>query len=132
LRRIGINAGGAPYSGRITGWGVPPKTVPVETAWAIEALQALMNHSRIDTTQVYLRALNRSQAMEKVRDLSWGLGFQAEGEEAHTGFEPVLPENAGGKPDSGSRGQIAPGSELNPHLRAVLERLKERDRERRR
>ena len=26
---------------------------------AIESLQALMNHSRIDTTQVYLRALNR-------------------------------------------------------------------------
>jgi hypothetical protein len=52
---------------------------------------ALMNHSRIDTTQVYLRALNRSQAMDKVRDLSWGLGFEAEVEEAHTGFEPVLP-----------------------------------------
>jgi Phage integrase family len=31
---------------------------------AIESLQALMNHSRIDTTQVYLRALNRSKAME--------------------------------------------------------------------
>jgi site-specific recombinase XerD len=58
---------------------------------AIEALQALMNHSRIDTTQVYLRALNRSKAMEAVRDLSWGLGFQPEAEEAHTGFEPVLP-----------------------------------------
>jgi hypothetical protein len=50
---------------------------------------------------------------------------------AHTVFAPVLPENAEGKPDSGSAGQIAPGSELNPHLRAVLERLKERDRERR-
>jgi hypothetical protein len=50
-----------------------------------------MNHSRIDTTEVYLRALNRSQAMEAVRDLSWGLGFQPEVEEAHTGFEPVLP-----------------------------------------
>jgi integrase len=58
---------------------------------AIEALQALMNHSRIDTTQVYLRALNRSKAMEAVRDLSWGFGFPAEAEEAHTGFEPVLP-----------------------------------------
>jgi hypothetical protein len=46
--------------------------------------------------------------------------------EAHTGFEPVLPPNAGGKPDSGSRGQAAPGSGLNPHLQAVLERLKER------
>ena len=49
---------------------------------------------------------------------------------AHTGFEPVLPPKAVGKPDSGSGGQIAPGSELNPHLRAVLERLKERERER--
>jgi hypothetical protein len=52
--------------------------------------------------------------------------------EAHTGFEPVLPEKARGRPDSGSRGRVAPGSELNPHLRAVLERLKERDREKRR
>jgi hypothetical protein len=42
----------------------------------------------------------------------------------------VLPPNLGGKPDSGSRGQIPPGSELNPHLRAVLERLKERNRKR--
>jgi hypothetical protein len=51
-------------------------------------------------------------------------------EEAHTGFEPVLPPNAGGKPDSASASDIAPGSEPNPHLRAVLERLKARDRER--
>ncbi len=58
---------------------------------AIESLQALMNHSRIDTTQVYLRALNKTKAMEPVRDLSWGLGLQPHAEEAHTGFEPVLP-----------------------------------------
>jgi hypothetical protein len=51
----------------------------------------LMNHSRIDTTQVYLRALNRTKAMDAVRDLSWGPGFQAQPVEAHTGFEPVLP-----------------------------------------
>ncbi|MGH3024035.1 MAG: hypothetical protein ACRDNI_10295 [Gaiellaceae bacterium] len=51
---------------------------------------------------------------------------------AHTGFEPVLPPNAGGKPDSRSASEIAPGSDLNPHLRTVLERLKERDRERER
>ena len=43
----------------------------------------------------------------------------------------MLPENAERKPRSGSKGEIAPGSELNPHLQAVLERLKERDRERR-
>jgi integrase len=58
---------------------------------AIESLQALMNHSRIDTTQVYLRALNKSKAMEAVRDLSWGSGLRPQAVEAHTGFEPVLP-----------------------------------------
>ncbi len=58
---------------------------------AIESLQALMNHARIDTTQVYLRALNKSKAMEAVRDLSWGLGFSELAVKAHTGFEPVPP-----------------------------------------
>ncbi len=58
---------------------------------ALESLQALMNHSRIDTTQVYLRALNRSKAMEAVRDLSFGLGLQPQLVKAHTGFEPVPP-----------------------------------------
>jgi hypothetical protein len=74
--------------------------------------------------------------MERARGLSWGSvgGFvlQPHAVEAHTGFEPVLPPKPGGKPDSGSRGEIAPGSRLNPHLAAVLERLKERDRERER
>ena len=54
---------------------------------ALESLQALMNHSRLDTTQVYLRALNRTKAMEAVRDLSWGSGFQSKAVEAHTGSE---------------------------------------------
>jgi len=58
---------------------------------AIESLQALMNHARIDTTQVYLRALNKSKAMDPVRDLSWGLGFKELAVKAHTGFEPVPP-----------------------------------------
>ena len=58
---------------------------------ALESLQALMNHSRIDTTQVYLQALNRSKAMEAVRDLSWGSTFQSNAVKAHTGFEPVPP-----------------------------------------
>lgn len=67
---------------------------------AIESLQALMNNSRVDTTQVYLRALNRSQVMETVRDLSWSTptefvyqapeAAQLQGK-AHTGFEPVPP-----------------------------------------
>ncbi len=58
---------------------------------ALESLQALMTHSRIDTTEVYLRSFNRAQAMEAVRDLSWGAGFQTDREKAHTGFEPVPP-----------------------------------------
>ena len=59
---------------------------------ALESLQALMSHSRIDTTEVYLRASNRDAAMEAVRDLSWNSsGFQSNTEKAHTGFEPVPP-----------------------------------------
>ena len=53
---------------------------------------SLLRCSRVDTTQVYLRALDRSQAMEAVRDLSWGSGFQSNREKAHTGFEPVSRE----------------------------------------
>jgi site-specific recombinase XerC len=35
----------------------------------VEALKELMGHTRLDTTQVYLRKLNKSRAMERVRDL---------------------------------------------------------------
>jgi integrase/recombinase XerD len=71
----------------------------------IEALQALMGHTRTDTTQVYLRKLNRERAMERVRNLSWGSEsglfpekalsseFPPNAEEAHTGFEPVFRSN---------------------------------------
>ena len=67
---------------------------------AIEALKELLNHSRIDTTQVYLKALNRSQLMEPVRGLSWTSSTEFPSQEpgvahlqekAHTGFEPVPP-----------------------------------------
>ena len=47
---------------------------PTSHRGGLESLQALMNHSRIDTTQGYLRALNR-KVMEAVRDLSWGSVF---------------------------------------------------------
>jgi integrase len=66
----------------------------------IESLQALMLHSRIDTTNIYLKALTREQRMEAVRDFSWSttsvFSYQApevaqlQGK-AHTGFEPVPP-----------------------------------------
>ena len=75
----------------------------------IEALQALMGHTRVDTTQIYLRKLNRERAMERVRNLSWSSEaalfpqktlsseFPPNAEEAHTGFEPVLPPNPVGE-----------------------------------
>jgi integrase len=65
----------------------------------IESLQALMLHSRIDTTNIYLKALTREQRMEAVRDFSWSTSvFSHQASEAaqfqgkaHTGFEPVPP-----------------------------------------
>jgi integrase/recombinase XerD len=38
----------------------------------VEALQRLMGHSKMETTQIYLRRLDRERPMERVRDLSWG------------------------------------------------------------
>jgi integrase/recombinase XerD len=57
----------------------------------LEALQPLMGHSRLETTAVYLRRLDRVRAMERVRDLSWPSVFPSQVAEAHTGFEPVPP-----------------------------------------
>lgn len=39
----------------------------------IEALKELMGHRSLATTQVYLRKLDRGEAMERVRDLSWAV-----------------------------------------------------------
>ena len=57
----------------------------------LEALQPLMGHTRLETTAVYLRRLNRVKAMERVKDLSWRSVFPPQAVEAHTGFEPVPP-----------------------------------------
>jgi hypothetical protein len=48
-----------------------------------------MGHSKIETTQIYLRRLDDQRAMERVKDLSWGLRFGARAEEAPSGFEPL-------------------------------------------
>jgi hypothetical protein len=42
---------------------------------AIESLEALMNHARIDTTQVYIRRLNNSKAMEAPETSRGASGF---------------------------------------------------------
>ena len=55
----------------------------------LEALQRLMGHSKIETTQIYLRRLDQERAMERVKDLSWGRQFGSIAVEAPSGFEPL-------------------------------------------
>ena len=55
----------------------------------LEALQRLMGHSKIETTQIYLRRLDQERAMERVKDLSWGREFGSIAVEAPSGFEPL-------------------------------------------
>jgi site-specific recombinase XerC len=54
----------------------------------LEALQRLMGHSKIETTQICLRRLDRERQMERVRDLSWGAQFGDFRAKAPGGFEP--------------------------------------------
>jgi integrase len=52
-------------------------------------LKELMGHRKIETTQIYLRRLDRHRAMETVRSLSWGSPFSAFAEKAPSGLEPL-------------------------------------------
>jgi hypothetical protein len=54
---------------------------------ALEALQRLMGHSKIETTQIYLRRLDTERQMETVKDLTWGNRFGATAVEAPSRFE---------------------------------------------
>jgi integrase/recombinase XerD len=56
------------------------------------ALQDLLGHKRMETTvRHYLRRRDRQRLMGAVRDLSWSSLLPPNAQEAHTGFEPVLP-----------------------------------------
>jgi integrase len=53
----------------------------------LDALQRLLGHTKPETTQIYLRRLDREKQMERVRDLSWGVQFGATAVEAPSRFE---------------------------------------------
>jgi hypothetical protein len=57
------------------------------------ALQDLLAHKRMETTvRHYLRRRDKERLMSSVRDLSWSASvLPPNAQEAHTGFEPVLP-----------------------------------------
>ena len=57
-----------------------------------DTLQELLGHARPETTQIYLRRKNKAKAMERVRDLTFGL--RPSPGMPPTGFEPVLREHA--------------------------------------
>lgn len=63
------------------------------------ALKNLMGHSRSETTEVYLRRLDKAQTMERVRDLSWGPRVSALSADAPNGIRtrvsPHIPETDG-------------------------------------
>jgi len=63
------------------------------------SLQQLMGHSRVETTMVYLRRLDRRRSMETVRGLDWGVaGTTTEhgrwNEEAEAGVAPSERQDA--------------------------------------
>lgn len=53
----------------------------------LEALQRLLGHRKPETTQIYLRRLDNEKVMERVKDLSWGVRFEAKAVEAPSRFE---------------------------------------------
>jgi integrase len=55
----------------------------------LDALQRLLGHRKPETTQIYLRRLEKEKQMERVRDLSWGSRFGAIAVKAPSGVEPL-------------------------------------------
>ena len=55
----------------------------------IEALQRVLGHSRMETTQRYVRAMDQERLLNRARDMSWDTRLEAMALKARTGFEPV-------------------------------------------
>jgi integrase/recombinase XerC len=80
----------------------------------VMALKDLLGHTRLETTQVYLRRRDRARGMEKVRALRWGAAS-------------VFPPDALDAPD-GIRTRVR-GERLSEPLRRKLDELKDSKRE---
>jgi integrase len=93
----------------------------------LEALQALLGHRSVRTTQVYLRKLDRERAMERVRDLSWRTQFEESVAVGAGGFEPPLHESAEAEP-RGIEPQRAVARTPDVELLRLLERVKANER----
>lgn len=64
----------------------------------LRALKELLGHARIETTMTYLRRASRVDAMEHVRDLSFGSVLPPNAVMPRTGFEPVFPTSRSTEP----------------------------------
>ena len=84
------------------------------------ATKDLLGHSRVETTEVYLRRRQKERAKANVRGLSWASVFQPSMGMPPAGFEPALGESA--LPD--------PLRLKLEELRAAQSRRKQRDRRR--
>lgn len=84
----------------------------------LEALKNLLGHARYETTGVYLRRLEKSRSMERVRGLSWGTGLRSFADLPPAGFEPAFRES--GLPDVVGR-KLEELRARNEHLSATRE-----------
>ena len=102
----------------------------------VEALKELMGHRTLKTTETYLRKLDKQTAMERVRDLSWGVANADDKGEAglpqfaEKPFESLAGVGAGGfEPPSADTPVVEPGGGTQAALEPLSRRL-ERARER--
>jgi integrase len=110
----------------------------------LEGLKELMGHRTLKTTEIYLRKLDKQTAMERVRDLSWGVsnlgdeeaaGFPQRAEIPYAssagvgagGFEPPSDDTPDVERAGGTQAALEP---LSRRLERARERAAEREKRR--
>jgi site-specific recombinase XerD len=83
----------------------------------LEGLRELLGHSSLEVTKVYLRKLDRQQAMERVRDLSWG-SVAATGYATVSDFPQVAEKRLASSLGVGAGG-FEPPYPPNPHQQTL-------------